>query len=259
MQEGIKSIGEFVVSRGEATDLFETIKESLDDISCLVRMPVDPSRPIPVAARRDDGLSANRLDGLDQGVAVVALVGDDRLGRNGFDQGSTLGDIGHLAGGQDQSDGIAQRIYAGVNLGGQSAPRAADRLIATVFWRAGRVLVGTNDCGIDEQFFQISIPLEPLGDAMPDTIRFPTGEADTCRVPAAQFFRQVTPGTARARHVQHGFDEPPVVCRLSGGRPPLSVGLASSKSAIRNHWLSLKICRSMINIQNSGYKGCDSN
>ena len=33
MQEGIESIGEFVVSRGEATELFETTEESLDEIS----------------------------------------------------------------------------------------------------------------------------------------------------------------------------------------------------------------------------------
>ena len=33
MQEGIESIGEFVVSRGEATELFEMNEKSLDEIS----------------------------------------------------------------------------------------------------------------------------------------------------------------------------------------------------------------------------------
>ena len=133
MQEGIESIGEFVVSRGEAAELLETVEESLDEVSRLVAVPVDLARRIPVAAGWDDGLSAARLDHLDQGVTVVALVGDDCLGRYGLDQGRPLRDVGDLSAGQDQADGVAQRIHAGMDLGGQSAPRASDRLIATVF------------------------------------------------------------------------------------------------------------------------------
>jgi hypothetical protein len=41
---------------------------------------------------------------------------------------------------------------------------------------------------------------------------------------------------------------------LSAARPPLSVGFPGSKSAIRDHWLSLNIRRSICNIQNSGCK-----
>ncbi len=113
MQEGVESIGEFVISRGEAAELFETIEESLDEISRLVAMPVDFAWRISVAARWDDGLSTGSLNDLNQGGA--------------------LGDVGHLASGQDQPNGITQRIDTGMDLGGQPAPRAADRLIATVF------------------------------------------------------------------------------------------------------------------------------
>lgn len=84
MQEGIESSGEFVVSRGEASELFEAIEASLDEVACLVAVPVDFARRIPVATGWNHGLSAGSLDGLDQGVAVIAL-----------------------AGGQDQADGIA--------------------------------------------------------------------------------------------------------------------------------------------------------
>lgn len=134
MQEGVESIGEFVVSRGEAAELFEAIEESLDEVARLVAMPVDRAWRVPVATRRDDGLSAGRLDDLNQGIAVVALVGDDRLGGYGLDQGSPLRDVSDLSAGQDQPDVVAQRIDAGMGLGGQSAPRATDRLIATIFW-----------------------------------------------------------------------------------------------------------------------------
>lgn len=48
-------------------------------------------------------------------------------------QGSPLRDVGLLSGRQDQAQRVAQCVDTGVDLGGQSAPRAADRLIATVF------------------------------------------------------------------------------------------------------------------------------
>ena len=64
MQEGIEAIGEFVVSRSEAAELFEAIEESLDEVARLVAVPVDLAWRVPVATRRDDGLSAGRLDDL---------------------------------------------------------------------------------------------------------------------------------------------------------------------------------------------------
>lgn len=83
MQEGIESIGEFVVSRGEAGELLKTVEESLDEVARLVAMPVDLAGRISVTAGRDDRLRAGCLDDLKQSIAVVALVGDDRLGRHG--------------------------------------------------------------------------------------------------------------------------------------------------------------------------------
>ena len=134
MQEGIETIGEFVVSRGEAAELFEAIEKSLDEVARLVAMPVDFARRIPVATGWTNGLSANSLDGVNQCIAVIALVGDHGFGWNGFNQGGALGDVSDLAGGQDQADGITQRIHAGMNFGGQSAPRAADFLLTCFFW-----------------------------------------------------------------------------------------------------------------------------
>ena len=134
MNKRQERLGEFVVSRSEAAELFEAIEESLDEVARLVAVPVDLAWRVPVATRRDDGLSAGRLDDLNQGIAVVALVGDDRLGGYGLDQGSPLRDVSDLSAGQDQPDGVAQRIDAGMDLGGQSAPRTTDFLTARFFW-----------------------------------------------------------------------------------------------------------------------------
>jgi len=96
-------------------------------------MPVDFALVIAVATRRDDGFGPAAFNGGYQGIAVVAFVSDDGLGRNCLDQGGALGHIRHLAGRQNEANRIAQRIDAGMDFRRQSAPRAADRLIARVF------------------------------------------------------------------------------------------------------------------------------
>lgn len=133
MQKGLEATSQFIVPRGEAAKLLESIEESIDQVSRLVAMPVDfPSRE-PIAPRRDDGLSASRFDSLDQRIAVVTLVGNHSAGRDGRHEGGTLCDIGDLTSGENKSNRIAQCIDCCMDLGGQPTPRSADRLIATVF------------------------------------------------------------------------------------------------------------------------------
>jgi len=136
MQESLETVGQFVVARRKATKLFESVEESLNEVSRLVAMPVDRALYRSVAAGRNDGLSAGRLDSFDQVVTVVALVSDDRLGLKGVNQRPALRDIGDLSSGQDQAQRVAERINTRMNLGGQPASRAADRWIAAVFFSA---------------------------------------------------------------------------------------------------------------------------
>lgn len=133
MQEGVESICKFVVSGCDTAELFEAIEESLDEVSCLVAAPVDVAFGVAIASRRDDRFGTGGLDDVDQGIAVVTFVGDDSAGRDGLNQGRPLRDIGHLAGCQDQTNRVAKGIDTSMNLGGQAAPRATDRFIATVF------------------------------------------------------------------------------------------------------------------------------
>lgn len=133
MQEGVEAMGQFIVARGEATKLLEPIEESLDEVSRLVTMPVDFALREPIASGRNDRLGARGFDGLDQCIAVVSLVGNNRSGWNGRHEGCTLRDIGDLATGQDHSDRIAQCIDRRMDLCRQPTPRSTDRLTATVF------------------------------------------------------------------------------------------------------------------------------
>ena len=82
MQESIESIGKFVVSRGNATELLEAIEESLDKVSGLVAVPVVFALGIAIASRWDDRLGTRGLNDVDQGIAVVTFVSGDSAGRD---------------------------------------------------------------------------------------------------------------------------------------------------------------------------------
>lgn len=141
MQERIETIDEFVVARSEATKLLESVKESLDQVSRLVAMPVDRPLRLAVGAGQDDSLSTIGLDGVDQFIAVVPLVRNHGTGRDAVNQCTALRHVGDLSASEDQAQRISKRIDAGVNLGGQPSTRSAGRLIATVFWER-RLRVG---------------------------------------------------------------------------------------------------------------------
>ena len=132
-REGVEAIGKFVVLGGDKPERLKAMEESLDEVSCLGAEPVGFALGVAIASRRDDRLGTSGLDDADQGIAVVAFVGNDSIGRDCLNQGRTLRDIGHLAGRQDQTNRIDQGIDTNMNLGGQSTPRASDRLIAAGF------------------------------------------------------------------------------------------------------------------------------
>ena len=251
MQEGIESIGEFVVSGCDAAELLETIEKSLDEISRLVAMPVDTALGVAIASRRDDGLCSGGFDGVDQSIAVVPLVGDDRASGDCLNQGSTLRDIGHLASCQDQTNWVAKSIDTGMNFGGQPTSRSTDRLIATVFlgapaacWWARTIVASMNSSSKSASLWRASATRCQTPYSSQRAKRTYT----ECQLPnSLGKSRQGDPVRARYRTAS-------TKRRLSAARPPLSVGFPGSKSAIRNHCSSFNIRRSMCSTQIPGCK-----
>jgi len=246
MQKGIESIGEFVVSGCDTTELLEAIEKSLDKVSRLISMPIDFALGVAVAPWRDDGLGSRGFDGVDQGITVVALVSDNCASRNCLDQGGTLRDISNLACRQDQTNRIAKRIDADMDFCGQSALRAADRLIATVFLGAPAACCWART--IVASMNNSSRSASPC-----------SASATRCQTPyssqrANRTYTecQLPNSLGRSRHgdpVRARYRTASTNCRLSAARPPLSVGLPGSKSAIRNHCPSSNIRRSMCHTQ----------
>lgn len=151
MQEGIESAGKFVVSGCDTLELLEAIEESLDEVSCLVTMPVDFALGIAIASRRDDRVGAGGLDDLDQSVAIVTFVSDDSSGRDCLNQGSPLRDIRP----PDRPSGSGEPgcpAHRHKHEPWWSARPASDQSLDRYrfFGCARRMLVGTNNRGINE-------------------------------------------------------------------------------------------------------------
>lgn len=135
MNERQEGCCEFVVARGDASELLDSAEEALDQIAALVDMPVERAGVESVRARWNDRLAALRRNRFDEGIRIVALVGHDELGRLILNQRFRLLNVGDLSGRQDDPQWIAQGIHGDMQFGGQPAPRAADLLLAGFFWR----------------------------------------------------------------------------------------------------------------------------
>lgn len=134
MNERQERFGEFVVSRGDAPELLETGEEALDQIAIAVEMTIEVARRKPIGSGWNHCFGASRFDPGHEVIGVVSLVGDDCLTGQALDQCRGMVDIGDLPGRENHPQRIAQRIDHHVQLGRQSAARAADFLTPRFFW-----------------------------------------------------------------------------------------------------------------------------
>ena len=134
MNERQEGFGEFVVARGDASELLDAAEETLDQVAALVEMPVERTWIEPIGTWRDNRLAVLRNDCCDEGIRIVALVGHDEFGWLILDQRLGLFDIRNLPRRENDPQWIAQGIDRHMQLCRQSAARAADFLEACFFW-----------------------------------------------------------------------------------------------------------------------------
>ena len=125
---------EFVVARGDASEMLELVEEALDEIALAVDVGIDDAADPHVALAWDVRGRAARLDPLDDGAGKEATVGDDlRRERELFDQMRKGGLVGRLAGREQEAHRQAECIDDRVDLGAQSSTRTADGVIRAPF------------------------------------------------------------------------------------------------------------------------------
>jgi hypothetical protein len=121
---------EFVVSCGDAPEVFEPAKAALDDISAFIVPFVEAMDDDTVGFIGDDGLGAATNDFAAKIVAVIPFVGEERAhGRRERQNIGRRRDIGILAWGQMQDERPAERIAQRMDFCRAASARAADCLI----------------------------------------------------------------------------------------------------------------------------------
>ena len=126
----------FFISGCDASELFDELKETLDEVAFGVEGEVAIAGNLAVRLWRDDRLDGPHFEALDEGVGVIALVAEEGFGLHFSREGFSLGDVMHLAAGEAKRQRIAQGVDDAMDLGGRAATRAAYGLVETPFLRA---------------------------------------------------------------------------------------------------------------------------
>jgi len=112
-----------IIASGNATELLQFGKEVLDQMTCLIDMPVEAPPRAAMAPRRDHrGLAGSRQTREDALVRVERRVGDQHLGLHVRRKVVGTDQIVRLAARQDEGHRIAERIDESMDF---DAPPAA--------------------------------------------------------------------------------------------------------------------------------------
>jgi hypothetical protein len=136
MQAGEEIARSFFVAGRDASELFDELKETLDEVALGVEGEIAIASDLTVRLWRDDGLDGSHFEALDEGVGVIAFVAEEGFGLRFSRKGFSLGDIVDLAAGEAERQRVAQGVDDHMDLGGQSAARAAYGLVDPPFLRA---------------------------------------------------------------------------------------------------------------------------
>jgi len=147
MDEGFEVDGEPIVSRGNASEVFELVEAALDAISCLVGFEVVGDQALSGWIAGNDGGGADVGDEGSESVAIVGLVGEDLDWPEAVKKGWRLRHIAGLSGCENDPQGPPLRIGCEMDLGGQSPSGTPQSLIlvppfpvAACWWARTRVL-----------------------------------------------------------------------------------------------------------------------
>ena len=110
--------------------MFDPAEVTFDEIAVLILMLVIRSGGVALGARRDDRFGAALGNGLAQVIRIKGFISDNGLSVNALKQRGRLGNVMRLPLSESESGKVSQAFDQGMNLGGQSAARAPDRLRA---------------------------------------------------------------------------------------------------------------------------------
>ena len=131
----IVSCGLFITG-GDAAKVLDGIEEPLDEIALAVEREIAVAFDPAVRFRRDHGFDGTHFQNLDEAVAVVTLVAEERCRLDLSHKRSRLRDVVYLSSRQAEREGISQGVDDGMDFCRQAAARAAYGLVLAPFLRA---------------------------------------------------------------------------------------------------------------------------
>ena len=134
MEAGEEIARGFFVAGRDASELFDELKETLDEVAFGVEGEVAIARDLAIRFWRDDRLDGSDFEALNKAGGVVAFVAEEGFGLHFSREG--LGDVVDLAAGEAERQRVAESVDDHMDLGGRAAARAAYGLVDTPFLRA---------------------------------------------------------------------------------------------------------------------------
>lgn len=128
--------GGLLVACRDGSEMLEDVEKSFDQVALAIEGEITRARDLAIRFRRDDGGDGAQFEGLDQGVRIIPLVGEESFGFDLLDQGVGFLDIVNLAAGQTDRQRVAQRIDNGMDFCREAASRPTYGLVETPFLRA---------------------------------------------------------------------------------------------------------------------------
>jgi hypothetical protein len=123
-------LSETVVSCCNSAEVLEASEHALDGVAVTIEDGREAVFPSPIDLGRNVGRRAPAFDLATDGVAVVALVTVQNIGRGHVVEQNVGGDaICHLAAGQEEREWTAEMVRERMDFRGAPATRTADRLI----------------------------------------------------------------------------------------------------------------------------------
>ena len=199
VEGGEEGFGEFVVAGGHAAKLFELIEEVLDAVAAAVACLVVSWFLAARTHRWNHRLDPIAREAFANAVGIVAFVERGKfqhvVGVEAFVKGLKLPTIMRLARGQVERDrrggggdkgrlAKLARVFVErgrADFGGEAPARAAQSLVAAVFFSAHRGRIHEHAARVGE-----GLGLEIFPEPLPDAARLPPPEAHVDRVPGAE-------------------------------------------------------------------------
>ena len=128
--------GSLFITGGDAAKVLDGIEESLDEIALAVERNLAVSFDLAVRFRRDHRFDGAPFQAVDEAVAVVALVAEERSGLDFSRKRFCLRDVMCLSSSQAERERVSQGVDDGMDFRRQAAARAAYGFVLAPFLRA---------------------------------------------------------------------------------------------------------------------------